>query len=1120
MKKILIYIFLLFPIVSLSQINKNGLPFLDNYPRDVYKAHSQNWAIAKDNRGVMYFGNSKGLLSYDGVNWSLFFNIRGRLVNSLDTDENGILYYGGIGNFGIILSDSVGNIKPLVLSDIYEKYDTTKVFSRVWKTYVIDKYVYFQSFEQIFRYKLPLDTSNLSKTKISKQFKVWSPKTQYHLSFKIGNKLYVRENNIGLKVLKNEKFELVTNGEYFKNHKIYFILPFGNSEILIGTREQGLFIYNTSNGTITPFSEDNKDFFVKSLVYNATVLPSGNFAIGTFLQGIIIVDKNGIIIEKLNKETGLPENAIWTMFCDYDNEVENNLWFTTGKNGIFKANISSPFRKFSKNNNLTGKVSSIIRYNGKIYTGTSDGVFLLNDTAKDYTKFELLFRLQKPVLLDFKLSNQKSKLISAGYQGVFEIINKKPQLISDKKRAIFLYQSTQNKNELFVGFEDGIGKIKYTEETDSWGSLELNKTIKAQVRNIAEDEKDRIWIGTSTGYIILKNFNDISPVFIGKKNGIKTQGFDFHLFTDSDSLILYTYYGFLKYQEKNKRVKEILKINLKDTLRIYNIKKYGDDYVMAIQFKEMKLNTVLFKKMNNKFEVEDSIFAKILGSKTDKAILLEKDYVWIANIKGLFKFKRNTVKNYNVKYKTLITNVTSKKEKLDYTLFGGYRIIKDENKYVLSNKQSNGHIPEIAYNRNYLKFSFAAPFYFEENHLKYSHRLIGDDDNWSKWKSDTQVQFSNLFEGEYTFQVKAKNIYDIESEVAEYKFIILPPWYRTIWAYISAVLILIFIIWLSVKLYSKKLLREKILLEELVEERTYEIRMKNVELEQSREEIITQRDEIELQKNHVEKQHKEIAEHQKHIMDSIRYARRIQEALLPPDDLLNELLPKHFVLFRPRDIVSGDFYWAAQKNNQVIIVAADCTGHGVPGAFMSMLGMSFLNEIVLSMDDLFANKILNKLRANIKRALRQEGKSDEAKDGMDLALCIIDFENMKAQYAGAYNPLYQIRDGEVIRHKADRMPIGIYIKEKESFTNNIVELKKDDMLYIFSDGYVDQFGGERSMKVRTANFKKVLLENVEKPMNEQHDSINQFFEDWMAHKDKKGKPHKQIDDVLVIGIKI
>lgn len=260
------------------------------------------------------------------------------------------------------------------------------------------------------------------------------------------------------------------------------------------------------------------------------------------------------------------------------------------------------------------------------------------------------------------------------------------------------------------------------------------------------------------------------------------------------------------------------------------------------------------------------------------------------------------------------------------------------------------------------------------------------------------------------------------------------------------------------------------------------------------------------------------------ILDSITYARRIQSAILPQDHQISESLPDHFILYKPKDIVSGDFYWMKQINDQTIIAAVDCTGHGVPGAFMSMLGMAFLNEIVKKEKVKKASDILNELRLHIKTALHQEGKVGEAKDGMDIALCIIDHKNMKIQYAGAYNPLYLIRKNsaefELIEKKADKMPIGIHIKESESFTNHDFVVKKSDTIYLFSDGFHDQFGGKENKKFMTKNFKKLLLEIQVKTMTDQKKILDKTIEEWKNIPDKNGNPHDQLDDILVIGVRL
>ncbi|MFC2080144.1 SpoIIE family protein phosphatase [Bacteroidota bacterium] len=255
----------------------------------------------------------------------------------------------------------------------------------------------------------------------------------------------------------------------------------------------------------------------------------------------------------------------------------------------------------------------------------------------------------------------------------------------------------------------------------------------------------------------------------------------------------------------------------------------------------------------------------------------------------------------------------------------------------------------------------------------------------------------------------------------------------------------------------------------------------------------------------------EIEEINNEINASIKYAERIQRAVLPPDNFINEILPEHFILFLPCDIVSGDYYWATRKGSKVVFTAADCTGHGIPGAFMSMLGISFLKEIVNRMDDLRANEILNELRTHIKGSLHQKGAEGEAKDGMDMALCVYDMNSGELQFSGAYNSMYLIRNNELEEVKADRMPIAIHHHDKAAFTNHILDIHKGDVIYLFSDGFPDQFGGLDGKKFKYKSLKELFLKIHQQPKEKQKESLLNAFNDW------KGEL-AQVDDVVIMGI--
>jgi serine phosphatase RsbU (regulator of sigma subunit) len=298
-------------------------------------------------------------------------------------------------------------------------------------------------------------------------------------------------------------------------------------------------------------------------------------------------------------------------------------------------------------------------------------------------------------------------------------------------------------------------------------------------------------------------------------------------------------------------------------------------------------------------------------------------------------------------------------------------------------------------------------------------------------------------------------------------------------------------------------------LEQKVIERTRTISEQKEEIESQRDNLIHKNNEIEAQNEEIIQQRDILSDQKKEITDSIAYAQRIQNAVMPENTAFGK--ERCLVFFKPRDVVSGDFYYFNKKDKLKIFSAADCTGHGVPGAFMSMLGISFLNEIVQTHPPK-ASVILEELRMKVKKSLRQYTHDARQKDGMDMALCILNEETGQLQYAGAYNPLIIIRNQTLIEHKAVRNPIGIYLKEK-AFQNIEIDLQKNDMVYLFSDGYPDQFGGKSGKKFKTKRFKELLRSIAEQSITQQKLSLEHSLEQWKGN-------YEQTDDIIIIGIRI
>ena len=398
------------------------------------------------------------------------------------------------------------------------------------------------------------------------------------------------------------------------------------------------------------------------------------------------------------------------------------------------------------------------------------------------------------------------------------------------------------------------------------------------------------------------------------------------------------------------------------------------------------------------------------------------------------------------------------------------------------------NLPEhlsLPYNNNNLTFNFIGVHMQSRNHIKYQYKLEGIDPDWSSITNRTEAPYGNLPSGDYIFKIKAMNQSGVWSEPFEYKFIVRPPWWQTWWFRVLVGLIIIGSIFYFIKSREKKLVAEKEKLEKTVEERTAEV----VE-----------------QKHLIEEKHKEIT-------DSINYAERIQRALLASKKMLDENLSDYFILFKPKDVVSGDFYWATKlNNNNFVLVTADSTGHGVPGAIMSILNIACLDKAVTK-EIISPELILDETRSLIIEHLKNDGSEEGGKDGMDGSLLSFDFKNNILYCAAANNPVWIIRDNELIEIKADRLPIGKHDRDNIPFTLHTLNLQKGDVVYTLTDGFPDQFGGANGKKFKHKQLQNLLLAMANKPMETQKQKLNDVFDNWKGDLE-------QVDDVCLIGVRI
>jgi serine phosphatase RsbU (regulator of sigma subunit) len=420
-----------------------------------------------------------------------------------------------------------------------------------------------------------------------------------------------------------------------------------------------------------------------------------------------------------------------------------------------------------------------------------------------------------------------------------------------------------------------------------------------------------------------------------------------------------------------------------------------------------------------------------------------------------------------------------------------------------------GENRKFKYRDRNFTFEYTGIWFTNPEALRYRYMLKGYEDKWNYSNRSQARYYPKLPPGDYTFTAEVsldgKNWFS--SPESLFSFRIKPPFWRT-WWFISVLTVSVISgIYLYIRIRVRKLEKDKAVLENEVVKRTEEIRKQNDELARQKKEIEEQRDIAEEQRDMIEAQNDEI-------QSSIRYAQKIQAATLPPKKLLEKTLKEYFILNKPKDIVSGDFYWVAQNSTHIFFAVGDCTGHGVPGSFMSMLGLSALNDIVKSLRTCRASTILDLLRERIQESLHQvDEKEMVTRDGMDISLSILETDTNHLQFAGAHNPLYIIRNGSLNEIPADRIDISNSAFEKMDFTNQEFECQTGDVLYLFTDGFADQFGGPRRKKYKYQKFKDFLLSIHTESMVRQKWLLDEEIEIW------KGS-NPQIDDILIMGIKI
>jgi serine phosphatase RsbU (regulator of sigma subunit) len=1052
-----------------------------DYGRDFNPVNS---AVIQDHRGIIYAANGFKLLEYDGSEWKSYPISRETWILSLTVDSAGIIYTGSQQEFGFFAPDGRGELKYNSLSDSLDPAESD--FKNVWKVHTFRGGIVFQAEENLFVYR-------------DRKLKIVKPETSFHTSFVVNDRLFIREREKGLFELKDKGLVHIEGSEIFDTTGIFLMLPFGRNskKIVIGTREKGFWLFDPA-GTSQPFRQfpvEDGGLIKRSVVTDGVITGDGSIALGTMLNGVVIIDTAGRTRALINSGNGLSGNEVKNLISDR----EQNLWLALSK-GISMVGISSPLSVLNEQSGISGTVNTIIRYNGLLYAGTASGLLVQESEGYNKTPFKPAFGLTMPVR---SLIIAGGSLIAGTDAGLWQITGSEIRKIDDEV-SFTLFYSPQLRVLLSGGGPDGLRAYRLE------GSFIKTDLIKLEGEDIIgitceknpAGESDEFWLGTRyNGVIRIRIGRDLS--FTTDRYGI-SDGLPEGWVIPSEfgpGIVFETTHGLYQFTDEN-----IVRESLPDSLK--NNKDFTKGYFSSIPDAAGmtgKMVTFIAETGNRTWICSDNTagyidhknsmvyvsrpFSGIEAGRINYIYPEPDGICWIGTSDGLVRYDENTPKDYDQNYLTLIRKVTFTDS--DSALFMGTGFKTDNGTLRVIPGQISGEKPVLSYANNSIRIEFSATYFEHPGKILYSYTLGGRNPRWSQWTKENFQEFAGLREGSYTFSVKARNIYGTESSVAQFSFTILPPWYRSVPAYFAYLIILIILFWLFARLYSYRLKRENIRLEGIITERTAE--------------VVRQKDEI-YEKNIV------LVHQKKEIEDSIRYAQRIQSAVLPSEKACHELFPESFVFFRPLNIVSGDFYWISRVGSKLIFSAADCTGHGVPGAFMSMLGVAFLNEIVNKDNITDPDQILNHLREKVIGALQQQGISGETRDGMDIAVVCIDSEAGKLGYAGAYNPLVMIRNGELNETPGDKMPVGFY-ENMHPFGKHEITVEKGDVIYMFSDGYEDQFGGPDGKKFKSKRLKNLLLEIHRYPMEKQKESLERNFEEW------KGDL-SQVDDIVVVGLEI
>jgi ligand-binding sensor domain-containing protein/serine phosphatase RsbU (regulator of sigma subunit) len=900
------------------------------------------------------------------------------------------------------------------------------------------------------------------------------------------NRLWVATHGGGLNLFNKEKSNFKhfrhdpTNENSIAHDVVMSLEQDKNNNLWIGTENGGITVYNPATEKFHTYKQDDIDntSLNNNSIYSIFKDVRGNMWIGTYSGGInfMRLDANKIGHYKHNSSPrSLSNNNVTSIHED----KAGNLWIGTDGGGVNlldrKTGLFRNFKHESGNSESIGG-NYILRITEdseeNIWIGTwGDGITIYNPNKNTYK--HLKSNPSSPNSLSgnnaWGISEDRDKNMWVGpYFGTgldlydkktgnfkhykYEVNNQKG-ISSDIIYTIF----EDSKGYLWIG-TDGAGVDRLDKKTETFTHFKhienKNSISNNSVYCIYEDRDGNFWFGTNAGL-----------------NFFKTQQKVFTVYTMADGLPNDVIFGILEDEEGN------LWLSTNNGISKFNP------------------TTKRFKN----FTVADGLQGKEFRS---NAFFKGKSgAMYFGGTNGFNEFFPNDLTNESYDPPIVFT---------DFKIFNDHVEVSldDKNTSPLKSSITETKSITLPYHASVLSFEFASLNYTVEAKKRYSYMLEGFDEKWNFIGTKRTASYTNLDPGKYTLKVRGLNDEGRWSEKTAFiEITITPPYWKTLWfkLLISCLVIGCFISFYIIKINIVK--KQKNILEYEVKERTSEISSQKEELEAQAGWLMEANSKIKEQSENLEKLYEEIK-------SSIKGAQVIQESILPREERIKKCLPESFVLYKPKDVVSGDFYWFDEKDDKIIIAAVDCTGHGVSGAFMSINGHYLLNQSIYFYESTGPAEILHRLNKSIIKELNQKDSTIVTNDGMDIALCIMNKEKTQLQFAGAKSQVYIVRDNEVIRLEGNKFSIGLQTRNTSRFDDKEIDLRKGDAVYLFSDGYADQIGGENGdEKFLYHRFRDLLISINPQPMDQQLKSLEDTFNNWKKNID-------QLDDILVIGIRI